>query len=114
MTKPGDRLEAEVREALRTPGHLQIAGSAGPLGGPGAGPVTPGSGFAPFQHWADVVEAAGRGERLWYKAPLDHQPRLVRIVRVFKNGKIRIDPMSRDADDFTADAGHLDRFRRRS
>jgi hypothetical protein len=31
---------------------------------------------------------------------------------VFENGKIRIDPMSASADNFTADCGHLPRFRR--
>jgi len=32
-------------------------------------------------------------------------------VKVFKNGTIRIDPLSNQADKFTANSGHLDRFR---
>lgn len=61
---------------------------------------------------SDVLSAARSGEPVWYKAPLDYRARRVRIVKVYKNGKIRIDPMSRDADNFTADRGHLDRFQK--
>ena len=71
-----------------------------------------------FATWADVL-AFCRGltegtayRSLWYHAPLDHKPRAVRVVRVFKNGKVRIDPMSSDADSFTMDAGHLNRCRK--
>lgn len=63
-----------------------------------------------FSSWSEVVDAAKRGARLWYHAPLDRNPVRVQIDRVFKNGKIRIAKPSRDADAFTADAGHLDRF----
>lgn len=66
-----------------------------------------------FSSWSDVVAAARLGAPLWYHAPLDIAPRRIAVVRVFKNGKIRIDPMSAVADKFTADAGHLDRFRAR-
>ena len=69
--------------------------------------------FQMFDTWADVLGAARRGEMLWYQAPLDRQPRYVRVVKVFKNDKIRLDPLSRDADNFTADAGHLARFRKK-
>ena len=34
--------------------------------------------------------------------------------KVYKNDKIRIDPLSNQADKFTADAGHLSRFRRKT
>jgi hypothetical protein len=47
---------------------------------------------------------------VWYRAPLDTSAHLVRIVKVFKNGKVRIDPGHVHADPFTADAGHLDRL----
>jgi hypothetical protein len=60
-----------------------------------------------------VLAAARRGERLWYHAPMDLRPQSIAVDRVFKNGKIRIDPLSNQADKFTADAGHLNRFRRR-
>ena len=66
-----------------------------------------------FDTWADVLAAAKRGERLWYQAPLDSSPRSILVVKVYKNDKIRIDPLSNQADAFTADAGHLGRFRRR-
>lgn len=64
-----------------------------------------------FSSWDQVLAHARAGLPLWYHAPMDLHARRIRIVRVFKNGKIRIDPMSSDADNFTADAGHLDRFR---
>ncbi len=67
--------------------------------------------FKSFATWADVVTAAYQSVVLWYHAPLDTRPVRVRVVKIFKNGKIRIDPMSRDADNFTADEGHLARFR---
>lgn len=67
-----------------------------------------------FSTWSDVLAAARRGERLWYQAPLDARPSSILIVKVYKNDKIRIDPLSNQADPFTADAGHLSRFRRRT
>lgn len=68
----------------------------------------------PFDSWADVLAAATRGDQLWYHAPLDRYARSIRVVRVFKNQKIRIDAMTQDKINFTADAGHLSRFRQRS
>ena len=70
-------------------------------------------GFHGFSSWSDVLSAARRGDRLWYGAPLDRHPISIMVKKVYKNGKIRIDPMSNQADDFTADAGHLNRFFRR-
>lgn len=70
--------------------------------------------FEPFNSWADVLLFASNGGHLWYQAPMDTRPRSVRVVRVYKNGTIRLDPMSRDADPFTADKGHLSRMRRRA
>jgi hypothetical protein len=69
--------------------------------------------FAPFDTWADVLAAARRGDRLWYQAPLDRFPHSILVVKVFKNDRIRIDPLSNQVDKFTADAGHLNRFRRK-
>lgn len=72
--------------------------------------------FIPFESWPDVVDAAYRalrGAQLWYWAPLDLAPRLIQVVRVYKNGGIRINPVSTQADNFTADKMHLDRFYRR-
>lgn len=63
--------------------------------------------------WRDVLDIARVGERLWYKAPFDMNPVLIRVVKVFKNGKIRIDPMAPGASNFTVDEGHLSRFRYR-
>lgn len=64
-----------------------------------------------FASWDDVLTFARNGGWLWYHAPLDARPCSVRIVRVFKNGKLRLDP-GMGADPFTADKGHLDRMRR--
>ena len=69
--------------------------------------------YREFSTWNEVLSAAAAGEQLWYQAPLDRSPKYVRVVKVFKNGSIRIDPLSRDVDNFTADAGHLSRFRYR-
>ena len=69
--------------------------------------------FTSFASWSDVLAAAKAGEQLWYHAPLDLSPYSVMILRVFKNGKIRLSSWSRGASSFTADAGHLSRFRKR-
>lgn len=68
--------------------------------------------FASFDTWTAVLEHTAAGQTLFYHAPLDREPRLVRVRRTFKNGKLRIDPCSSDADHFTADPAHLSRFRR--
>jgi len=65
--------------------------------------------FEKFAVWADVFGYLAMGATLHYQAPMDARPRRVRIVRIFKNAKLRI-----EAGDlsFTADEGHLSRFRR--
>jgi hypothetical protein len=68
--------------------------------------------FESFATWQDVLDAARAGVWLHYHAPMDLRPSSVRVVKVFKNGKIRIDPGTSGADPFTADSGHLARFRR--
>jgi len=68
-----------------------------------------------FDTWALVRAAAIRGDKLWYEAPMDAASdcpaRLVRVVKVYKNGGIRIDPMCNNMTNFTANSGHLYRFR---
>lgn len=71
------------------------------------------SDFALFDTWEDVLNAARRGDRLWYQAPLNRFPHSILVVKIYKNGKLRIDPLSNQVDKFTADAGHLARFRKR-
>lgn len=68
--------------------------------------------YESFTTWTDVVDYAENPNRpaLYYRAPLDCRPVRVSVRRVFKNGKIRIDPMSAHADCFTADYTHLGRF----
>ena len=66
--------------------------------------------FETFKTWDDVLVAAKTGVRLHYKAPLDLLPCSLIVVRVFKNGKVRVLPLSNQVDAFTADASHLSRF----
>lgn len=66
--------------------------------------------FAKIATWQEVRGMADRGTYLWYQAPLDYSPVPVVARKLFKNGKIRI---SWAHGSFTADPGHLDRFRRR-
>jgi hypothetical protein len=47
-------------------------------------------------------------------AKAGHHIHVVVRSRAFKNGNIRIDPMSSRYPNFTADPGHLDHFRRRA
>ena len=72
------------------------------------------SNYVEFLTWDDVLKHARAGHQLWYRAPMDRFPRNIRVVKVFKNGGIRIDPLSNDCDNFTADNGHLTRFLKRS
>lgn len=66
--------------------------------------------LVPFANWDQVLDYATTHGAIWYHAPLDRNPVRVDILRVFRNGKIRL----RHGDcSFTADAGHLDRFRMR-
>ena len=65
-----------------------------------------------FATWSEVLKFIENGGWLWYHAPLDMRPTSVRVVKVYKNGKIKIDPMTSGADPFIADSGHLSRMRR--
>jgi hypothetical protein len=67
-----------------------------------------------FQTWREVLVHVQAGKPVWYQAPMDYRPIPVRaqirgrahsvVLRVYP-------PISQDADPFTADARHLDRFR---
>lgn len=61
-----------------------------------------------FGCWSGLLAAIHDGAILYYHAPLDFSPRRVLIAKVFKNGKVRVLAGSLL---FTADPGHLDRFR---
>ncbi len=72
-----------------------------------------------FATWAELLNFIGNGrahlfagQRLLYQAPMSVRPCTVRIVRIFKNGKLRLDPGYVNGDKFTADSTHLDRFRK--
>lgn len=69
-----------------------------------------------FDSWEQVLSAARDGVQLYYGAPIDaaqaYPYRRVSVVRVYKNGKLRLDPVSNQAGQFTCDSGHLYRFRR--
>jgi hypothetical protein len=67
--------------------------------------------YATFATWADVLAFVDRGGWLHYHAPMDLRPTSVRVLKRFKNGKLRLDP-GMGADPFTADPGHLNRMRR--
>ena len=67
--------------------------------------------FAGFASWRDVLDHVASGAPTYYQAPLDYRPVLV-AAELRSRGRVRVDPLSRDADPFTADHKHLDRFRR--
>ncbi len=57
--------------------------------------------------WNDVIECAKMDIRMSYKAPMDYKAFTVHVLKMFKNGKIRIKIL---ALTFTVDKGHADRF----
>jgi len=67
-----------------------------------------------YTNWTAVLAAARKQFEqrgfLYYQAPMDYRPHAVRVVRVYKNKKIRLDPEVAGTDPFTADRHHLDRF----
>ena len=64
-----------------------------------------------FKFWAEVLAHVDAGGELAYAAPLDLKARRVIVLKRFKNGKLRLDPLTNQVDPFTADSGHLDRMR---
>lgn len=69
--------------------------------------------FESFTSWSDVLGAADRGTHLWYHAPMDIHPACIRVARIYKNGKIKVVGLATGTA-FTADSGHLTRFRKRA
>ena len=63
--------------------------------------------YVSFATWLDVHDAIQDHTPLYYHAPLDRFPVSVYAVKVFKNGKIRIETPGLT---FTCDEGHLSRF----
>jgi hypothetical protein len=68
--------------------------------------------YEAFQSWPQLLDHINAGLPLWYQAPLDVRPAAV-TAKVRKDGRLRVYPhWSSDADPFTADQAHLERFRR--
>lgn len=65
----------------------------------------------PFDSWADVLDHVESRGALLYKAALDWRAVPVTVLRVYKNGKVRL--LGPGGVSFTADSGHLDRCWRR-
>ncbi len=60
----------------------------------------------PFQSWLAVRHYAETHAWIYYHAPMDYSPVVAAVVKIFKNGKIRLDYRGHR---WTIDAGHLDR-----
>jgi hypothetical protein len=68
-----------------------------------------------FSSMLEVIAHLRAGLPLYYKAPLSYRAaRIDNVARPFGKNRIyiRANLLDRDSDPFTADAGHLDRFRR--
>jgi len=61
----------------------------------------------PFACWYGVTEYCRDHAWIYYQAPLDGSPIVAAIVKVFKNGKVRLDYYGHR---WTIDAGHLERL----
>jgi hypothetical protein len=64
-----------------------------------------------FNSWEDLIAYLDGHNTVFYQAPLDRYPVPVDVTRRFKNGKLRLNYRN---GSFTADRGHLDRFRWKS
>lgn len=65
-----------------------------------------------FTTWAQLIDHVRADYPLYYHAPMDVRASQV-TADVRRDGKLRVTPhWSHGADPFTADVGHLDRFRR--
>lgn len=69
--------------------------------------------YVTFGTWAELLDHIAAGYTLFYQAPLDYNPAQVSVVER-RDGQLRVTPIYRSADPFTADTGHLDRFRKLS
>jgi hypothetical protein len=67
--------------------------------------------YTTFSTWAELLDAIGADYTLFYQGPMDYRPSVVH-TKLRKDGKIRVTPIYADCDPFTADKGHLDRFRK--
>jgi hypothetical protein len=65
----------------------------------------------PFLTWGELLDHVSAEYPLFYHAPMDFKPTHVSAV-VRMDGKLRVSPIYSDADPFTADKGHLERFRK--
>lgn len=74
---------------------------------PAAGSPT----FATFETWAEVLAHVSADRPIWYQAPLDWRPVRVECHLLRGGQRVRVVPPSADVDPFTADAGHLQRFK---
>lgn len=74
--------------------------------------------YRTFETWPTLLAHVRACLPVYYQAPMDPRPVRVRVQFLgsrFLTGEykqIRVFPPSHDCDPFTADAGHLDRFRR--
>jgi hypothetical protein len=69
--------------------------------------------LVPFATWADVLEWVRAKKIVFYQAPLNVRPTMVRASVRGAGKKVRIAATSRDSDAFWADSGHLSRFLKR-
>lgn len=70
--------------------------------------------YVEFLTWDDVLAHAKSGRPLLYRAGGAKVPWTIRVVKVYANKKIRVDPMASGYSNFTADNGHLTRFLKRA
>lgn len=78
-------------------------------------------GFRSFSAWSELLDYVGRGEPVYYQGPLDNRASRV-DAKVLRRKRVpslvRVSPFGywprgrRPFDPFSADVGHLDRFRR--
>lgn len=68
-------------------------------------------GLQGFDNWLLVIAHVRLGRTTYYHAPMDHKAVRARC-KVLTPNTVRVFPLSADADPFTADVAHLDRFRR--
>ena len=66
--------------------------------------------FEKFPTWDDVLAHVAMHECVYYHAPMDVRPVLVKAAA--RGDAVRVVPFDRHADPFTADRGHFDRFER--
>ncbi len=63
----------------------------------------------PFASWFDVLQYCDTHAWIYYHAPMDINPVVVAVVKVFKNGKMRVDV---HGNKFTIDIDHRSRCSR--